>query len=240
MNRQDLTFSALQASLSQRFAGVVHDPDYRGLRVACLKSVHVALDIGANRGQSIVSLKAIFPNVVIHAFEANPLFHPCLVQLASHYGDSVRIHSHGLGRTAGQLRFYVPFVGDEPYLEESSTRPDQFAKPWIAEKFHARGEMHLEESAVEIRAGDELGLSPDIVKIDVEGAELDVLFGLRNTISRSLPVLLVENSDWDGVTPFLSALGYEPFRWDADRERLMPFFGETTNSFYLHRSHRPT
>lgn len=226
-------------SLAQRAASVVHDPDYLGLPMACAAPVRLMLDVGANRGQSIVSLKTVFPQAVIHAFEANPLFHPCLEALAASYGDSVRIHAYGLGRSEDRLRFYVPTVGDDVYFEESSTRLEQFTKPWIVEKFRARGELHLQESVVDIRRGDDLDLSPDVIKIDVEGAELDVLVGLQGTIGRSLPALLVENSDWNGVTPFLAGLGYQPFRWYPDRRRLEPFSGVTTNAFYLHRSHRP-
>ena len=233
------TRKALEASLAQRAAGVVHDPDYLGLPVACAAPVRVVLDVGANRGQSIVSLKTVFPNAAVHAFEANPLFRQCLEALAASYGDSVRVHAYGLGRGEGRLRFYVPSVGDDVYLEESSTRLDQFSKPWIVEKFRARGELRLRESLVDIRTGDELQLTPDIVKVDVEGAELDVLVGLQETIARSLATLLVENSDWNGVTPFLASLGYKPYRWDQDRRRLEPFFGVTTNAFYLHESRCP-
>jgi FkbM family methyltransferase len=239
MNRDVATDDDLQSSLQQRAAGVIPDPDYPGFRITARGPMRMALDIGANRGQSIVSLKTLFPHIVIHAFEANPLFHACLKRLGACYGDSISIHAFGLGRATGRLRFYVPCVGNEVYLEESSTRLEQFSKPWIVEKFRERGEMRLEESVVDIRPGDELGLSPDIVKVDVEGAELDVLVGLQNTIIGARPVLLVENSDWDGVTPFLAGLGYEPFRYDADRQCLIPYFGETTNAFYLHRSHCP-
>ena len=129
---------------------------------------------------------------------------------------------------------YVPWASGRPFVEESSTRPDYFQKPWVAEKFRERGGLHFEQHTVEIRRGDELELVPDIVKIDVEGAELDVLTGLRNTILQHTPTLFVENSDWHNVTPFLSDLGYSPFRWTgAD---LVPFYGASTNAFYLQRS----
>jgi hypothetical protein len=36
------------------------------------------------------------------------------------------------------------------------------------------------------------------------------------------------------VTEFLAALGYSCLRWVHDERRLVPFFGQTTNAFYLH------
>jgi FkbM family methyltransferase len=233
------TRKALEASLAQRTAGAVHDPDYLGLLVACTAPTPVVLDVGANRGQSIVSLKAVFPHAIVDAFEPNPQFRPCLEALAAVYGESVRIHPYGLGRVEGRQRFYVPAAGDDVYTEEGSTRLDQFAKQWIVDRFRERGDVRLEESLVDIRRGDALQLSPDIVKIDVEGAEIDVLVGLEDTIRRSHALLLVENNDWDAVTPFLAELGYEPFRWSPERRRLDPYAGESTNAFYLHRSRRP-
>ena len=233
---QDRTGSALQASLDQLLAGIVHDAEFYGLRAASVEPARIALDVGANRGQSIVSLKILFPDVVIHAFEPNPVFHECLAQLAGHFGDSVLLHPCGLDPGEGEVPLYVPFVGDAPYPEAVTTRPDQFGKPWVAEKFEARGKMRVAPSMTDVRSGDDLDLRPDIIKIDVEGAELGVLKGLRNTIIRSHPALLVETRDWDGVTAFLADLGYAPFRWEPDQGRLVPYHGESAITLYLHRS----
>lgn len=50
----------------------------------------------------------------------------------------------------------------------------------------------------------------DLIKIDVEGMELDVLEGLTRTIERDLPAIFVEVSDRtkDEVSAMLTALGY--------------------------------
>ena len=50
---------------------------------------------------------------------------------------------------------------------------------------------------LEVRRGDDVfaDLSPDLVKIDVEGMEIEVLEGLDQTIARVRPVLMVEVDD---------------------------------------------
>ncbi|HEV2195682.1 MAG TPA: FkbM family methyltransferase [Candidatus Acidoferrum sp.] len=59
---------------------------------------------------------------------------------------------------------------------------------------------------------------PDLVKLDVEGAELDVLLGARDTLKRCSPKLLIELHHFDGsvaahpVPGFLMSSGYE-VRW---------------------------
>ncbi len=53
----------------------------------------------------------------------------------------------------------------------------------------------------------------DLIKIDVEGMELEVLQGARESISRSQPLLLVEiiKSDEKAITELLEAGGYKAF-----------------------------
>jgi Methyltransferase FkbM domain len=90
--------------------------------------------------------------------------------------------------------------------------------------------------SAQIRRRDELDLTPQIVKIDVEGVEHDVIEGLASTIRRAKPITMVENSDYDRVTTLLASFGYRPFRHDPFGRRMVPFFGETTNVFYLHET----
>lgn len=228
----------LDATRDQLRRKFVHDLDflafgrYRYFRTR----TQVVMDVGANRGQSIASFLAMLPGVSIHAFEANPAFHDVLQAIADDCGGLVHVHRFGLGTTDASLDFYVPSAGGVPFLEEASTRLDYFELPWVKQKFNERGGLSLEVMRVDIRRGDGCGLRPDIVKIDVEGAEADVLAGMDGTVRGSLPVLLVENGDWHGVTSFLSARGYRAYRFLEEGQTLVPFFGETTNTFYIHDS----
>ena len=62
----------------------------------------------------------------------------------------------------------------------------------------------------------------DVVKIDVEGRELDVILGAEQTLKRLSPKLLIENhediepgygSSWSKIVGFLALAGYEP-QWE--------------------------
>ena len=228
----------LAATREQLARKIVHDPDFLAFaRYPFFRNrVEVVMDVGANRGQSIASFLATLPGVKIHAFEANPTFYDVLMAVAEECAGRVDVHRFGLGREAGSVEFHLPSGGGVPFLEEASTRRDYFELPWVKKKFEDRGGLSLETTRVEIRQGDACGVSPGVIKIDVEGAEAGVLAGLIGTIRASRPVLLIENSDWHGVTSFLSGLGYQPYRF-LERERmLVPFFGETTNTFYIHQS----
>ncbi|HVE49807.1 MAG TPA: FkbM family methyltransferase [Casimicrobiaceae bacterium] len=228
----------MSETLAQFRARAIHDVDFEAFRLFPSPSISSILDVGANRGQSIASLRTVLPHSAIDAFEANPAFYEVLDALTASVPGPLRIHRFGLGRENARLAFYIPWVDDVPYLEEASTRTDYFEKPWVVEKFRARGSLRLEQHFVEVRAGDELGLRPDLIKVDVEGAEHDVLLGLCNTINHTRPFLLIENSDWHNVTPFLGDLGYAPYQWEAATRSLVPFYKATTNTFYLHATKR--
>jgi FkbM family methyltransferase len=227
---------AVEATLAQLRRGELHDGDFAAFRLWKDLRVECIMDIGANRGQSLASLHTLFPDARIHSFEANPIFFEMLESVAASLGDHCRIHRHGLGKEDGTLNLYVPWAGNQPFLEESSTHLEYFDKPWVSHKFVERGGLQLQKVSATIRRGDELGLVPQVMKIDVEGAEHDVIAGLARTIQHAKPILLVENSDYHRVTATLAGFGYRPFRYDPFGGRMVPFFGETTNTFYLHET----
>jgi len=73
---------------------------------------------------------------------------------------------------------------------------------------------------------DELGPSTpgpvSLVKIDVEGGELDVLEGGRQLIERDAPALILEVNDPSGTERQLKELGYSCYSFDADAGALHP------------------
>jgi|SRR6185312_1812097 len=60
--------------------------------------------------------------------------------------------------------------------------------------------------------------APDVVKIDVEGAELGVLRGMAETIRRSGPTLVIElHRTNEAVADFLDGVGYEHAPLDSEQ-----------------------
>ena len=65
------------------------------------------------------------------------------------------------------------------------------------------------------------GLRPDFVKLDAEGAELEILHGVRRILEESGPMIAMEVGDYDGMPSpdtaacldHLEGLGYRPLEW---------------------------
>jgi hypothetical protein len=83
---------------------------------------------------------------------------------------------------------------------------------------------------VEIRTLDSYGLDPDIVKIDVQGAERQVVEGAVETLERTHPVLLVEAPSAD-VIDVVAHFGYRPYAYTG--RRLVEGAQGDPNTFFI-------
>ena len=61
-----------------------------------------------------------------------------------------------------------------------------------------------------------------LVKIDVEGGEIDVLEGARGVVGRDRPALILEVNDPDRVGAYLHECGYAAYVYDPDTGDLRP------------------
>ncbi len=195
----------------------------------------IFLDVGANAGQSAVSFRCIDKNRRIVSFEPNYLFEPVLQYVKDHLLEYFDFSLCGLGNKKETLTLIVPYVDGAPYFQECSVDRSQFEKSWVKERLKKYGaDLSFREMDIQIVAADDLNLKPDIIKIDAEGFELSVLEGMKKTIVSQHPVFLIENNDYERVTAFLIALGYDVFSYAAGENRLQAV-GVSTNSFYLHK-----
>jgi FkbM family methyltransferase len=131
------------------------------------------IDIGANKGQFSTAVRGLRPEAVIHAFE--PLPAAADRYAAVFRGDSLtHLHRFAIGAESGTSTF---FVADR---EDSSS----LLRPGSGQH-EAYGVSAKEQIKVEVRPlGSVIDLaalpSPVLLKIDVQGTELDVLKGIES------------------------------------------------------------
>jgi FkbM family methyltransferase len=156
----------------------------------------VIYDIGANDGELTLPIARERDGVRVVAFEPQPSVRARLMAKATEEGLSIALW--------GEARVtVVPLaLGDRDEMIELEVYSDdtfssRYTRP--AEEL-ARYNLEMVESvSVRVRPLDDLlaaGLfpGPDILKIDVEGAELSVLRGARSLLTAEGPPLLVEFS----------------------------------------------
>jgi FkbM family methyltransferase len=134
----------------------------------------VALDIGANFGLYSYALARI--SAQVHAFEPIP---ECASVIRAYAHPKIRVHEVGLSSREGEAVLQVPIEGGQKQYGLASVSGSD-------------GETTA-TIPIALRTLDSYEFrGVDFVKIDVEGHELEVIRGARQTLLRNHPVLLVE------------------------------------------------
>lgn len=140
------------------------------------------VDVGANRG--VYTYWFASRAAVVHSFEPIPHIAATLAATAS---SNVTVHNVAIGDQRGTARLYVPHEDRESSLVRHSDD---------AEKV-------LDVAVVPL---DDFGLTPDFVKVDVEGAELSVLAGAARSLAHCPPLYVEIEQRHLGSTTITSVI----------------------------------
>lgn len=191
-------------------------------------------DIGANIGWYSICLEKLFKGLQIHAFEPiKTTYSQFLRNMALNKTGSIHANNFGLADANRAVDFYVC----QSLLAASS----------LADTFKSRNKVKIKSK---IRRLDdycrEKAVTPDLIKCDVEGAELLVFKGAEKVLSEVRPVVMTELlRKWakcfhyhpNDVIKYFKNTGYSCYVISGGR--LRPFKAVTentveTNYFFLH------
>ena len=206
-----------------------HEPDFAAFALFPERE-GLFLDVGANLGNSALSFRIFNARSPILSIEPNP-FHERDLRFVKRLIRNFDYELFAAGDRRGEATLHVPFYKGLALTGEASLVEPGGRSWWAQEQGVDTVETRMLH--VPVRPLDELGLHPDFVKIDVEGAEDVVLRGMTETLKRARPVLLLERSGAAGeVDELLRSRGYTPHVYDG--KALQPFRGQkVTNVFYL-------
>ena len=177
------------------------------------------VDVGAHIGYfSLKAAGVVGPTGKVIAVEANP-------DTARRLRDNVRasganaiaVHPVACSDSDGALEFFASNRGNTGKASLSRENALQSGSVSAAHRVRTQPlDAIVIESAVS---------RVDVIKMDVEGAELLVLKGAKRILARYSPVLIVELSDrllqsmgttTAGVKEYLQSFGYLPRQWIGD------------------------
>lgn len=208
--------------------GKAHDEEVvEALRFLGKQMPGLYVDIGANIGLMAVSMAGVSKRV--ECIEPNPLVANILrTNLALHCGGAV-VHQYALGATAGEFRLFVPrknmggaFIREaNPYSEDLLAKKEGFAR--LDESDYSIHDVPVKPYADGLQMLARVGPDGAVVKIDVEGFELQILEAILETFpalfeSSSIAVVLecLDRAQILEIEPKLAKLGYGVFTIHVD------------------------
>lgn len=138
--------------------------------MAALKSFEAktVLDVGANRGQFSIAARHVFPSAHIYAFEPLESARDCYRSVVT---EPSRMHPFALGATKGSQTFFVTSRSDSSSLFLPGDGQRQAYGVGLSSTI-----IVPVERLDDVVKPAEL-VSPVLLKLDVQGAEIDVLKG---------------------------------------------------------------
>jgi FkbM family methyltransferase len=200
----------LRINLHGSFVGFATGTAERPLQQAMLRELRPGatfFDIGANVGFiTMLAAKLVGPTGRVVAFEPVPgnvaAIRENLALNGIHWAE---VRETAVSGDSGSASLIVSDVSAFSRLADVSVPTG------------ARETIEVTVSSIdELVAAGEVP-APDVIKIDVEGAELEVIGGMRHTLAEHRPVLLCEVHDCNvPYVELMTSLGYETVNLDED------------------------
>ncbi len=184
------------------------------------------LEAGAHIGYvTLQAARAVGPAGRVVAFEPNPRTLPVLRRNVETNGFASRVEivPVALGSRRGRASFFVTPGGDASSLHAAPGDPDV---------------VEVDVDTADALLGD---ATVSVVKLDVEGGEVDALRGMRVLLERSHPVVFAEcnaealeaaGSSVDELVAELEALDYD-VRWIDEEARELRTLAEPSSEGYV-------
>jgi len=180
----------------------------------------VVLDIGGHIGTHTLNLsRLVGENGKVHVFEPQAkMFCELALNMHLNYCQNVIMHHNALGSSEQWVEVFVP---KETWTQQISQTLINEGHGTVTESMeHSMGDR------AQMICLDSLHLDDiSLIKIDVEGFEMEVIRGGLETIRRNHPVMIVEifqNEELDGKIKEIEDLGYIHLPLDVDNFLFIP------------------
>lgn len=183
--------------------GVLHNERLRGNGYE-IKSI---LDVGAHHGNWSREVKGIFPNATVFMIEANPDCEPMLKETGFPYAIAL-LGAFEQDAVKYWKTNHRDTTGNSVYREQTAAYSDQMAE-------------YVEVPSTTLaRVCNHREVGPfDLIKLDVQGAELDIIRGSIDLIKQAKVVILeAQFVEYNKGAPMatdvireMAEIGFEPF-----------------------------
>jgi len=187
-------FVGIDAAEIPVFGEIYHDRDYDRVPDFMARPGWTVLDVGANAG--IFAVQQAYRGACVYAFEPNPDSFRRLTKTvtANRLDDRVTVFNSALGANIGRGALVVPLTGTSNGTVMFGTNPPETGTLTVPVDTLDHVISALQLPCI------------DLLKVDTEGAELEVLRGAKETQSIVARIVL-EHHSWDKLADARKLLG---------------------------------
>lgn len=187
-------------------------------------------DVGANVGLYVWEVAKVCPIQKIMAFEPDPANFE-LLEMTRKEADiqNLELCPDALSNQTDEVSF-----SQDPLTSATSCIQGK-EKPWVEQYLNGfTNQIRVNTRTIDSEVKD--NKKPSLIKIDVEGHEIEVLEGTLHTLSNAKPLLIIESfpPKQEKVISLLQAYGYK--LEDADRHSQV---NSKTNNLFAWHPHGP-
>ena len=173
-----------------------HDKDYLALKILFKQNEkRDFIDIGGNIGLSTIGFRELgFTKNTIHIFEPDKILVEKYLKKLKKYYKNLKIYNFGLSSKNIKMKLYKAYYKNNYFHFNNS-----FNKNYIENKIRENypkiyNQFYFKSQNFKLRKFDSLNykFNTCFIKIDVEGLDHNVLFGMIKFINKNKPVILIE------------------------------------------------
>jgi FkbM family methyltransferase len=182
----------------------------------------IVLDIGANMGQYACRINNILKNGdgEVYSFEpVNTNFMALRSMKRKLKLTKVTINHFGISNINGEATINIPIFKGDLVVGTQATLLDLDARYKMSSGIKFKTEVIKLTTIDDFVSENQLN-RVDFIKSDTEGNECKVLEGGKATITKHLPILVLELSHNDKCLNWIYNLGYSPFYYDSKQNKL--------------------
>jgi FkbM family methyltransferase len=202
-----------------------HDKDYYALRLLFKKDEKRAfLDIGGNIGLSTIGFRELgFLKNKIIMFEPDRfLLDKYVTKVIKNY-PNIKVYPFGLSDKSQKKKLFRAFYKNV-FFHFNNSFNLKYLKEKLVHNYGAKAKkFKIKSTAFDIKKFDELNIKEDIcfLKIDVEGFDEYVLYGMKKFLKKNNPTILVEYNECNFSKIYkLLKNKYDCFFYNFDKNKL--------------------
>lgn len=222
----------------------IFEKEFDGIKNIKFKKKEINLiDVGASDGIAIKYINKIKPLKHIYAFEPNEVYYKKLIKFKNNF-KNLRVFNFGLSNKKQKLTVFIPYIrllGKIYHMITYTFYDLDELKHNLKINYIFKKKIEIDRVKINLNTYDNFENCIDLIKVDVNGHELNVIKGILRLIAKDKPAIILEElNNITETTNLLSRYGYKCYGYCLKSKKLKKVSkksSENLNYYFLQKEH---